>query len=139
MKIMLFAPMCQLNKHMIDLVTLLIFKMSLVQTRFKTMYLVSRKPDVDAHSNNPPIPPTDITPESQPGPSSYMCPHCSISFMTNEELQEHIRTIHAKSILHECTKCNYKTANLLEYKEHFAAQHETKRKRSLSEEKASRG
>ena len=53
--------------------------------------------------------------------------------MTNEELQEHIRTTHAKSILHECTKCNYKTANLLEYKEHFAAQHETKRKRSLSE------
>ena len=108
--------------------------MTVVQTKFKTMYLVSRKPDVDAHSNNPSIPPADIPSDIQPGPSSHKCPHCSISFLNDEALQEHIRTNHANSMLHECTKCNYKTPNLLEYKEHFDTQHRAK-KRALSEEK----
>ena len=92
--------------------------MPLVQTKFKSMFLVSSRPEPTSTSEaatNTEI----IEPPTEPSPSSYKCPHCYQEFSVNEHLQDHIKNAHPNSILHECNICNYKTDNLSEYKKHF--------------------
>ena len=112
----------------------------IVQTKFKSMYLVSNKPDIISDNINmgenldqqqepepDPIQPEPIQPEPiQPGPSAYKCPHCFQEFQLNEHLQNHIKSVHKHSVLYQCNKCNYKTEHFDEYKNHLDSHYEPK-------------
>ena len=106
--------------------------MPLVKTKFKTMYLVSSKPDNststtvdtyredddDNNNNNNNNDDDDLNIESTSGPSSYNCPHCSERFLEIKSLQDHIGINHPDMYTYSCNKCPYKTVNFDEFLNH---------------------
>ena len=112
--------------------------MPLVQTDFKRMYLVSNKPEME--SPPPVIRKEGATNDSDLPPASsnngqYICPQCGFSFISQQNLNEHIKTSH-NSNLFQCEKCNFSTDNLELYKTHYETQHgSNKRKRNDDDDK----
>ena len=114
--------------------------MPVVETRFRTMYLVSHPPNsiqspiketiatntistttADAATSTTPT----IEDTIQAGPSSFNCPYCEEKFTNQNDLDTHIKTSHATSELHKCNKCSYTTQDANELINHKSSQHPT--------------
>ena len=116
--------------------------MPAVETRFRTMYLVSHPPNsihtptketiatntmttttttADAATSTTPT----IEDTIQAGPSSFNCPYCEEKFTNQNDLDTHIKTLHTTSELHKCNKCSYTTQDANELINHKSSQHPT--------------
>lgn len=108
--------------------------MPVVQTNFKRMYLVSNKPKIESP---PPVIVEAATndsdpPSSKPEQNNYICPQCGFSFISQQTLDEHIKTSH-KSKLFQCEKCDFSTDNLELYKTHFESEHQGIKRKSMDD------
>ena len=117
--------------------------MPLVNTKFRSMYLVSNKPDFSVplsvnqkiHSSSAPSQvrienensennDNEFSP-AEAGPSIYSCSHCSEKFDEKEKLDNHVGSIHANEISYDCNYCSYKTNKFDEFENHVKSQHST--------------
>ena len=118
--------------------------MPLVNTKFRSMYLVSNKPDSSVplsvnqkiHSSSPPSQlrienensegnDNEFSPAVVAGPSVYSCSHCSEKFDEKEKLNNHVGSNHTNETSYDCKFCSYKTNKPDEFEKHVKSQHST--------------
>ena len=110
-----------------------------VKTKFKTMYLVNHKPNVNSENNklnNESI--VEIKNEDEDKTKSdsnnYNCHLCAEQFSDNKSLEKHIKISHVQPMTFNCSKCSFSTTNFIDYKNHFENNHKINKSSQTEEE-----